>query len=82
LDDGIGKYFDMGQTNSRDLSDTAFARNPLCHGAPAEDWELVELIVSLHFLSIRVEAQFYSTDADELGKHRDSFLTGASEIML
>lgn len=52
------------------------------NAATSEDWELDEHIASLHISSIRVEAQFSGADADELGKHRDSLLTNAGEIMV
>jgi hypothetical protein len=50
-------------------------------GGPSEERQLAELIALLHRSNIRVEALFSSTDADELGKHRDSLLSRVEGIV-
>jgi hypothetical protein len=40
------------------------------------------MIAWLHRSNTREEALFSSKDADELGEHRNSLLTGAREIMV
>ena len=47
----------------------------------SEEDELAELIALMHGANIRVEALFSSTDADEPGKHRDSLLDRAQNIV-
>jgi hypothetical protein len=51
------------------------------NGGPSEEHQLSELIVLLHRANIRVEALFSSTDADEVGKHRDSLLSRVEGIV-
>ncbi len=48
---------------------------------PAEENELTRLIALLHHSSIRVEALLSSTDADEPGKHRETLLRHAEEVV-
>jgi len=43
-------------------------------GGPSQERQMTELIALLHGSNIRVEALLSSTDADEVGKHRDSLL--------
>jgi hypothetical protein len=50
------------------------------NSAASEDGHLADLIALLHRSNIRVDALFSSTDADELGKHRDRLLADAREI--
>jgi hypothetical protein len=50
--------------------------------AAAEESQLAQLIVTLHRLTIRVEALLSSTDADEPGKHRETLLNHARAIVL
>jgi hypothetical protein len=45
--------------------------------AASEDGHLAELVALLYRSDIRVEALFSSTDADELGKHRNPLLARA-----
>jgi hypothetical protein len=48
---------------------------------PAEENELTRLIALLHHSNIRVEALLSSTDADEPGKHRETLLRHAEEVV-
>jgi hypothetical protein len=48
---------------------------------PAEEGQLAQLIGILHRSNIRVEALLSSTDADELGKHRDSLVQKVQSIV-
>src|SRR5208282_1812254 len=47
----------------------------------AEESQLVHLITELHHSNIHVEALLSSTDADELGKHRDSLVQKVQSII-
>ena len=47
----------------------------------SEESQLVHLIGLLHRSNIRVEALLSSTDADEAGKHRETFLNHVREIV-
>jgi hypothetical protein len=47
----------------------------------SEESQLVHLIAELHRSNIRVEALLSSTDADELGKHRDSLVQKVQSIV-
>jgi hypothetical protein len=49
--------------------------------AAAEERELTHLISLLHGSGIRVEALLSSADADEAGKHRDTLLRHAREVV-
>lgn len=51
------------------------------HSEPVEETQLVHLIALLHRSNIRVEALLSSTDADEPGKHRDTLLRHAQEVV-
>jgi hypothetical protein len=48
---------------------------------PAEESQLVHTITVLHRASIRAEALLSSSEADEPGKHRDTLLRHAQEIL-
>jgi hypothetical protein len=48
---------------------------------PAEESDLIHLIALLHRSNIRVEALLSSTDADEPGKHRETLLRHAGEVV-
>jgi hypothetical protein len=48
---------------------------------PAEEGALTHLIALLHRSDIRVEALISSTDADEPGKHRETLLRHAQEVV-